>query len=132
MAEYKYIRDACQQDRPKGVTQLALPRSKMRSAGQLMSFMDSLVIRMVLGGRECKGLTVVVEEGVDAEAVAVGRLEVLIEEGWLLLLEDEWVLVEVGRFMLSVVEGVFEVLAGGGLVVLSAIMSYDDYDAIVK
>ena len=84
--------------------------------------MDSLVIGMVLGGRECEGLTVVVEEGVDAGAVVVERLEVLIEEGWL----------EVFRFMLLVVGGVFEVLAGGGLVVLSAIMSYDDYDAIVE
>ena len=87
-----------------------------------MSFMDSLVIRMVLGGRECKGLTVVVEEGVDAGAVVVERLEVMIEEGWL----------EVGGFMLLVVGGVFEVLAGGGLVVLSAIMLYNDYDAIVE
>ena len=61
-----------------------MPRSKIRSAGQLTSFMDSLENRMLIEGRECKGLIVEVEEGVEMEVLAV--LEVLAGGGWAVLL----------------------------------------------
>ena len=87
---------------------------------------------MPLEGWECEGLRVVAEEGVEMEVeevlTVVERLEVFIEGDWVLL-EVEGVLVPVA---VEEALAVLEVLAGGGLVVLSAIMSYDDYDANIK
>ena len=40
-----------------------MPRSKIRSAGQLTSFMDSLENGMLIEGREFEGLIVEVEGG---------------------------------------------------------------------
>ena len=78
-------------------------------------------------GSKCKGLKVVVEEGVEAEvevmATVAKRLEVLIKGGWMLF--------KVGELMLLVIERVLEVLPDDGLVVLLGAFKVATYWLII-